>query len=303
MSDHSPKMPCLESGFFGFHHTVDSALEVLAELGVSPTRITLRMDGRGYPSRWIVSQTPAPGTELAPGVSVALSVAGLGYFHVLPVGMWDKGGENELGTQEILDVVDDPLQKASHWIREGARLFDLRPSNFDACARWISLFGLNPDAWPRETWYNLSLLLPSMQQLAATEQGIRLVFQLLLQLPVKEIRFFPSFRSLPEDEWSLLGARSCRLGVDHILGNEVEDLAGTWLVVGPTPLAEYYDYQQRDKKKLISLVLDLCMSCQRKYYLSWLVQDPTKAPRLGMEVQNARLGVNSHFGRPEPVGA
>lgn len=303
MTDTSPRMPCFEFGFFGFHHTVDSALQVLAEMGVSPARISLSMAGRGYPSRWIVAQDPPPGSELHAGVSVKLSVAGLGYFHALPVGMWDRESETGPGTQGVVEVLDDPLQKAGHWVREGARLFDLQPENSESCARWIALFGLNPDDWPQETWYNLSLLLPSMQQIAATEYGIRLVFQLLLQLPVKEIRYFPTYRSLPEEQFSLLSESSCRLGVDYILGDAVEDPAGTWLVVGPISLDAYYDYQQREKKRLVTSVLNLCMSCQRKLRVTWLVEDPSKAPRLGFEVENARLGINSHLGRPELVQA
>lgn len=298
MNQSLPKMPCFDSGFFGFHHTVDSALQVLAEMGVSASRVTLRMAGRGYPSRWVVAQDPPAESELGPGLPVTLTIAGLGYFHALPVGMWDSGGENELGTHEILEVVDDPLQKAAHWVREGARLFDLQPENFEACSRWIALFGLEPDSWPPETWYNLALLLPSMEQLAATEHGVRLVFQLLLQLPVKEIRYFPAQRFLPEEELSLLGSRLCRLGVDCILGDEVEDLSGVWVVAGPIPLADYYEFQQPEKKRLVTSVLKLCMSGQRKYWLSWLVADPEKAPRLGIEVENARLGINSHLGRP-----
>ena len=303
MTDNTPTMPCLESGFFGFHHTVDSALEVLSKMGVSPARISLRMAGRGYPSRWVVAQSPAPGSELGPGVTVTLSIAGLGYFHALPVGMWDKGGDRTLGTQEILEVLDDPLQKASHWVREGARIFDLQPENFEACSRWISLFGLKPDDWPPETWYNLSLLLPSMQQIAATERGIALVFQLLLQLPVKEVRYLSAFRSLPEKDYSLLGDTFCRLGVDYILGDEVEDLAGTRLIVGPISLEDYYTYQQPENKRLVTSVLDLCMSCHRQCWVSWLVADPARAPQLGFEVENARLGINSHLGRPVLVGA
>src|SRR5207245_7688773 len=127
---------------------------------------------------------------------IKLKVAGLGYFHALPVGMWDKGGESELGTQEILGALDDPLQKAAHWIREGARLFDLQPSNFTACARWMSLFGVNADEWPPETWYQISLLLPQMQKLAGTEIGIRLAFRLLLNLPIEQIRFVPARRQI-----------------------------------------------------------------------------------------------------------
>lgn len=297
MTDSSPKMPCFESGFFGFHHTVDSALRILAELGVPASRITLRMDGLGYPSRWVVAQHPAPGSSVGGDVNVQLSVAGLGYFHALPVGMWDKGGEEGPGTQEIAELVDDPLQKAAHWMREGALLFDIQRENFDACARWISLFGLTPEEWPQELWYNLALLLPTLQGLAATEHGIRLIFELLLQLPLKEIRFSPSFRPLPRNDWTLLGHRSCRLGVDCIVGNRVEDLAAVALVVGPVSLSTYYDYQREGKKRLFSAVLDLCMSCRWKNRVSWLVSNPDRAPRLGHEQENARLGVNSHLGR------
>ena len=303
MSDQTPKMPCFESGFFGFHHTVASALEVLAKMGVSPSRITLRMAGRGYPSRWVVAQEPPPGAELGRGTMVQLSIAGLGYFHALPVGMWDKGGEEKAGTQEILEVVDDPLQKASHWVREGARLFDLQPENLEACSRWVALFGLNPNDWPPESLYNLALLLPSMQEIAATERGVGLVFRLLLHVPVHEIRFFPSFRMLPEEEYSLLGGRFSQLSVDCILGDAVDDLAGVWLVVGPISLDDYYRFQQTENKRLVTSVLDLCTSCQRRCRVSWLVEDPAKGPRLGLEVENARLGVNSHLGRPELVEA
>jgi hypothetical protein len=297
MLDYSPVMPCLESGFFGFHHTVDSALKVLSELGVSPSRITLRMDGRGLPSRWIVAQDPPPGSDLGPGVSISLSVAGLGYFHALPVGMWDKGGDDGPGTREIMELLDDPLQKATHWIREGARLFDIQPDNLNACSRWISLFGLTPEDWPTEVWYNLSLILPSLQQLAATERGIGLIFQLLLQLPVNEIQYFPAFRKLPENDLSLLADRYCRLGVDSIVGDRVEDLAGVLLEVGPVALETYYAYQQDEKKRLFTEVLDLCMSCQRKARVKWVVLNQKKSPRLGYETQNARLGINSHLGQ------
>lgn len=303
MSGTPLQMPCLESGSHGFHHTVDSALQVLAALNVSPERISLRMDGRGYPSRWLVGQDPPPGAELGPGVQITLTIAGLGYFHALPVGMWDTGGDQTLGTKELLGIIDDPLQKTGHWLREGARLFDLRHDDFEACSRWISLFGIDPQTWPPETWYNLSLLLPSLQRLAATEYGIRLLFQLLLDLPVQEVRYFPAFRQLPDQDCSLLGEKFSGLGTDFILGNEIEDLSGLLLRVGPVSLADYYAYQQREKKHLVGAVLDLCLSIQRRCWVSWLVADPQKAPRLGIEVENARLGINSHLGQPELVEA
>jgi hypothetical protein len=303
MADNPPVMPYFDSGFHGFHHTVDSALRVLSTLGLPASRVTLRMAGRGWPPRWVVSQEPRPGTRLTDDVEVHLSISGLGYFDDLPVGMWDQGGEDEPGTREILEPVDDPLQKAAHWIREGAELFDIRPGHLEACSRWISLFGLSADDWPPEAWYSLSLLLPRIQNLADTAEGIRLAFQVLAHLSVNEISFFKCSRLMPEDEWSLLGERSCRLGVDTILGNRLEDLAGVCIVVGPVPLFVYKEFHRDENKQLITNILGLSLSCQRECRVTWLVEDRKRAPRLGFEKQNGRLGINSYLGRRTGIGS
>src|SRR5690348_7829408 len=107
----TPRMPDLSHPHRGFHHTIDSALEIFNDLRVSPSQITIRMAGQGLPTFWVVEQSPAPDTILTKDTPISLAVAGLGFFHSLPVGMWDKGGEEEPGTQEILELLDDPIQK------------------------------------------------------------------------------------------------------------------------------------------------------------------------------------------------
>ncbi len=298
MSTGEVKMPCFETGFHGFHHTVDSALEALADMDIPASRVTIRMAGRGWPSRWVVSQSPSPGAPLGPGDTISLSVAGLGYFHALPVGMWDTGGETETGTREIVELLDDPLQKTEHWIREGAKLFDISPHHLSACSRWISLFGLSPEAWPSELWYNLCLLLPNLHEVAGKKHGIQLAFQLLLGLPVREIRFFPLQQYLPRAEWTLLAERFCRLGVDCVLGNRMEDVALSVLVVGPVTLATYNSFREEGKQELIASVLRLCTLDPHR--ISWLVHDAAREPRLGCETENSRLGVNAYLGEIEP---
>ncbi len=289
-------MPDLAQSYHGFHHTVDSALEVLAGLNVSAHRITLRMAGRGLPSRWVVSQSPAAGRPLGPGDTITLDVAGLGYFHHLPVALWDTGGEGELGTREIVSVLDDPYQKAAHWLREGARLFDVSPNNNDACARWMTLFGLNPEDWPAEKWYSLAVLLPNLQSMAGKETGIRFALSLMLGLPLEAIRRAPRFRQLPPDELSLLGDRYARLGVDSIVGDRMEDLAELTLVIGPVSLETYYAFSEEDQKYLLDQVLYLVTPCHQKYRVAWSIEDRRRAPQLGIEAQNSRLGLNSYLG-------
>jgi hypothetical protein len=292
----SARMPDLTQSFFGFHHTLDSALALLCDLKIPLGRVTVSMEGKGYPSRWIVEQTPPAGTELDEGTTIELVVAGLGYFHALPVGMWDKGSEAEAGTQEIVELLDDPLQKAANWIREGARLFDIGPDNPAACARWISLFGMSPGSWPQETWYNLALLLPHLQSLAGTERGVRFALNLLLGLPVKEIRRSPSFRSIAEADFSRLGRHDTRLSVDLIVGDRKEELAKLTLVVGPVPLETYFEFRKEEKRKLFDSVLALVATCYQKHTIAWEVEDRSRAPSLSRAKQNGLLGINSHLG-------
>lgn len=291
-----PPMPAFSEPERGFHHTVDSALKVLAELGIPASRVTLTMAGAGWPPRSIVDQTPAVGALIGPEVPVSLSVSGLGFFHSLPVGFWDEGGEVEPGTKEILSIVDDPIQKLWHWIREGARLFDIQPGNYVACERWIRLFGVEPDQWSREYWYGLALVLPTLQRVAGREEGIRFALKTVFNLPLAGIERRPAFRYLVDSDLTLLGTKSSRLGSDFILGDRLEDLARLLLVIGPVPLETYRRFEQEAERQQLSRLLDLCAPLQQRYQVEWLVLDPDQAPRLGFEEHNACLGVNSYLG-------
>ncbi len=306
MSKESPRaqhtMPDFSHSFYGFRHTVDSALEILLTLEIPAERISLRMAGRGIPSRWVAQQFPAPGAVLHEDTLITLSVAGLGFCHRLPVAMQDSGGETEPGTDEIFELLDDPLQKAAHWIYEGARLFDIAPDNLEACARWIAVFGLNPDLWPNEQLYPLALLLPSLQALAGTERGIRLALRLLLQLPVQKMKRRPAYRYMSEGELSLLGADFNRISVDYVLGNCLEDYSQSELVLGPISLDAYYRFQESEGKELLQQSLRLVIPCHAHYSTSWVVVDPDKGPRLGIKEENSVLGINSYLGLRAAAG-
>jgi predicted component of type VI protein secretion system len=210
--------------------------------------------------------------------------------------MWDTGGDVEPGTQEIAELFDDPLQKAAHWIRQGARLFDVGLDNLPACRRWLTLLGVNPDEWPREKWYALALLLPNLHRVAGKESGIRLALQMLLDLPLLKVERSRAFTYLPEDDLSRLGTQASRLGTDLVLGDRAEDLECLTLVLGPVPLATYRAFQGDPGRREIDIVLGLCAPCFQPYRIRWTVNYPDRSPRLGFQEENARLGVNSHLG-------
>jgi hypothetical protein len=291
-----PQMPDVAHSHYGFHHNVHSALETLSGLGISSRRVTVRMAGLGYPSGWVTGQQPEAGAVLTPDAIIVLRVAGLGLFHHLPVAMWDTGGEAAVGTREIVELFDDPFQKAAHWIWEGARVYDIHPGNLPACARWITLFGIEPADWPEENWYQLALVLPQLHAVAGREEGLRMALHHLLDLDLLEIRFHPAFSYLPAEKLSQLGRKSSQLGIDAIVGDRVEDLRSSEVRIGPVTLRRYYEFQQKPNRRRLEAVLKFCLPFHQSFKHSFEVLDRHRPPRLGSEEENARLGINSHMG-------
>ena len=292
-------MPALSGGTHAYAHSVNSALVSLAALGVSPSRVQVRRAGRnGLAAGTIVRQKPAPGERLDAATMVELEVAGLGFTHALPVGMWDSGGEAAAGTREILQVFDDPLEKLKHWFHEGAPLFRIAPDNPQACARWLALFGVNAEAWPRSMWFRLASLIARMAQLSCSQDGCAFVLEVLLNLPVQSFSYRSNETPLPQHAVSGLGSQASRLGVDLLMGDRVEDLAILRVELGPVSLAAYERFNETEEgASLLQRTLSLVMPASTHYEVAWSVEDKTRLPRLGMAEHNARLGINTHLGK------
>lgn len=289
-------MPDLTWPRHGFHHTVDSALLSLMRLGVSPERITIKKVGRGWPELRVVAQKPAADELLTADKTVELEVEGDGYFHHLPVGMHESSKEGEIGTEEFCSLFDDPLEKAGYYARQGGLFFDVRPSNPAGCARWINLFGIDTREWPEARWYRLAILLPCLRYLAGRETGVRLALRLLLDLEIAAICWRPRRTLLAAADCSLLGGQGSRLGVDVILGDGLDDEAALEITLGPMTLETYRSFQSGEGKQRLEQTLRLVAPYHWDYETNWLVGDVNRAPRLGKELENAVLGVNSHLG-------
>lgn len=302
MSEQTLVMPDLSHGTHAFHHTLGSALAVLSAAGIPGSRISIRSGGFGYPARRIVGQSPEPGEPVSANTQIMLFVAGAGVFDRLPVAMWDRGREGTPGTDEIIGAFDDPLKKAENWLHEGARLFDLQPGRPEACARWISLFGLSPESWPVDIWRPLAILLPSLQATAGTERGIRLALRVLLNLPLFELRTRSQIVKIEDAHYTRLGSTATHLGIDAVVGDHMEDLAALVLTIGPVSLKVYRSFQNGSREKLLQSVLNLVTPLEQKKHLHWRVEDPARAPRLGLAETNSILGVNFHLGREGAPG-
>jgi hypothetical protein len=292
-----PEMPDFVQGTAGFAHTVDSAVHVLEALGIAESRLTLGMAGPGRSSLQVIRQSPAPGTRLTPSMPVTLWISGFGFFEALPVPMREAGGEAEIGTRELCQVFDDPVQKAAQWLRAGAPLFKIGPGKYAACRRWLALFGLESSGWPEEMLYPLALLAPTLAHRAGREVGIQLAFLVLLGLPIYKFHYRRAHRFLVPREHSLFGSRASRLGRDFIAGDRQDDVDSITIQLGPVSLDTYAGFQSERGRRLIQITTDVCMSAYQNYSIAWFVEGINDVPRLGTASKNSCIGLNFYLGR------
>lgn len=297
-SPHTPRMPMFAEGTHAHTHSIHSALTSLAALGIASPRIIIRRTGRELVTPGtVIRQHPSAGMPIFPDTFIQLDVAGLGFTHALPVGMWDSGGEAHAGTREILEHFDDPLEKLRHWFHEGAPLFRIAPDDLAACLRWLRLFGVDASEWPRRLWYRLAALIASVPQLSCSQDGCAFVLDALLELPTQSFSYHPSLSVLPQSALSSLGVRASRLGVDLVMGDTIEDFATLQIEFGPVTLEVYEYYAETDEGSfLLHKTLEMIVPASTSYDVQWCVLDRNRAPRLGLREHNARLGINTHMG-------
>jgi Type VI secretion, TssG len=289
-------MPDLVQPRHGFQHTIDSALLTLLRVDIGTDRITIRKAGRGWARSRVIAQLPAAGTPLTQEMVVELTVEGDSMFYHLPVGMHETSNDGEIGTREMVSLFDDAVEKASVYIRLGGLFFDVRPSNPSGCARWIKLFGIEPEDWPKERWYRLAILLPCLRYLTGREPGLRLSMRMLLDLEIASIAWRPRRTLMDASDRSQLGARASRLGVDMIVGDGIDDEALMEITLRAETLDKFRRHQTNGGQKRIDQVMRLVAPYHWVYRFKWLIGDVDRAPRLGMEMDNAVLGLNSHLG-------
>jgi len=289
-------MPDIVSPRHGFHHTVDSALLALVRMGVGTDRITIRKAGRGWGRSRVIEQQPAAGAPLSQEVVVELTVEGDGMFHHLPVGMREASRDGEIGTQELVSIFDDAAEKAAVYMRLGGPFFNVRPENPGGCARWIKLFGVEPEDWPKEKWYKLAILLPCLRYLTGRESGLRLAMRMLLDLEIASIAWRPRRTLMDASDRTSLGAAMSRLGVDLIVGDGIDDEALMEITLRAETLEKFRLRQTDEGQQRINQVMRLVAPYHWVYRFKWLIGDVDLAPRLGIEIKNAVLGVNSHLG-------
>jgi predicted component of type VI protein secretion system len=135
-----------------------------------------------------------------------------------------------------------------------------------------------------------------LRYLTGRESGLRLAMRMLLDLEIASIAWRPRRTLMDASDRSLLGSAMSRLGVDMIVGDGIDDEALMEITLRAETLDKFRRNQREEGQKRINQVMRLVAPYHWVYRIRWLIGDFDRAPRLGIEIENAVLGVNSHLG-------
>ena len=295
--DESGRMPDFCRPRRGIRQRVDAAVASLRHLGMDAERIVVESAGPGWATGVVARQDPAPGTPITARTRVVLAVGGAGSLDTLPFPLRDAHDE-ELRADRLLALVDNPLLKLGIFIRQAGGFLALRRDDPVAAQRWIEeIFELSSAPWPRELWYSVARLLPTLHRVAGRPEAVPLALGVVFDLPVADLRIVTSVVERSGGERTHLGGENARLGVDTVLGGGTLDESRVEVHIGPLSLAAYLEHtrpaRRAQRDALYRLVLPAHLAHVEE---RWTVGDPTTGTRLGAGAEPPVLGVNSYLG-------
>ena len=284
----------------GVRQEVDAAMAALRHLGIDPNRVRIERIGGGWKRGTVVEQSPAPGARLGVTSSVVLFVAGPAGVDALPYAMRHET-DGVFGVTSLMPVLDAPIARLELYVREAGGFLELRPEDPRTAWRWIrELFAFDLPTWPAERAYPLARLLPALQRVAGTEDGVRVALHTVFDLPVASVETQAALVPLRDELRTRLGERNGRLGVDAVIGDGVTALAGARVTIGPVSLDQYLlhttDALQRLRRILYGLVLPAQLV--RPTEERWQVMPPARGAVVGVASEPTRLGINSRLSFP-----
>lgn len=278
-------------------HRVDSALLTLLRLGVDFGRIVLEATGPGEAEGAVISQDPAPGTELSPVSRIALRVGGSGGLDLMPFPLRDES-DTEFRVDRLLAIFDNPALKLGFFLRQGGAYLALHPDEPLTARRWLEdLFSISVAPWPAERWHPLARLVPRLHALGGTAAAVRVAMGALFDLPVAEVRVTRRVVPVAAPAVVRLGSQNGRLGFDAILGGGIIGDARLEIIYGPVTLDAWRRHVTPaaigERAALFPYILPAHLSVVSE---RWRVGDATIGARLDDAARPAVLGVNAYLG-------
>lgn len=293
-------MPDLAGIRRSVRHRVDSALLTLLRQGIDFGHVVLESAGPGESAGAVISQDPAPGTELTPVSRIVLRVGGSGAMDLMPFPLRDES-DTELRGDRFFAIFDNPALKLGFYLRHGGGYLALHADEPITARRWLEdLFAIAVERWPAERWHALARLVPRLHALGGTESAVRVAMAAMFALPVAEVRVTQDVVRVPETDVVRLGRRHGRLAFDAILGGGVIGNAHVAITFGPLTLEEWRQHatadSARQRRALYPLILPVHLSVSVSE--RWRVGEPGAGTVLGRAERPALLGVNAYLAAP-----
>jgi hypothetical protein len=281
----------------GVRQHLDAAVASLMHLGLDAERIVVECAGPGWSPGVVARQEPAPGVRITPRTRALLAVGGAGALDTLPFPLRDAH-DGEFRVDRLLALTDNPVLKLGIFLRRAGGFLALRRDDPTVALRWIEeVFQLSSTPWPRELWYSVARLLPTLHRAGGRAEAVPLALAVVFGLPVAEARIATARVEREGGAATRLGGENARLGVDTVLRGGSLDEPGVEVRIGPVPLATYLEHacptRRTQRDALYHLVLPAHLSRVDEH---WAVGDPAAGSRLHDAHEPPVLGVNFYLG-------
>jgi hypothetical protein len=248
----------------------------------------------------VVGQRPGSGEALTTESRVTLVVAGVGALESVPFPLRDSA-DGEFRIDRLFSLFDNHFLRLSHHLRAAGGMLDLHPDDPDGAYRWIrEIFQMDPTPWPRERWYDLARLLPSLHRIAGRPDGPALALLAVYRLPASPVRLVSGIAPVAPGRRTRLGSLNGRLGVDALIGDGITAHTAVEIDIGPVDLATYRRMFRpdltRERRALYRLVLPAHLRSEVREH--WIVGDRETPGVLGDPRRETALGINSYLGSP-----
>jgi len=224
-------MPDFTGRRYRFHYL--TALNLLESMGIRPEDVRLRAEGEYENYRGeIRSQDPAPGTAVAPGSTVTLTVGCESAVDFMPYqffygfqGIRESDGSWEEAARSLMAPFDAATIRYAAAMRMQALRYDFGILDGEHLKRFMDLFEYRPgdDARDAGTAAFLAAVLPSLHQWGGNPATVAAVLERLTGYEVRLRENVRSTTPIPEELRWRLGSRAARLGAETVIGGSFEE--------------------------------------------------------------------------------
>ena len=293
-------------------HRAETALNALIRLGIDLNNVEMTAVGEyeNYKGE-VITQEPAPGTEIGPETKITLDIGRYSavdflpyqYFYGLSGISHARSGDWEEEARDFLAPFDSAVLRSEAKIKFLSLLYGMGVIDSEYLKRFLSIFAFSEENLARNNRELLiwSSLMPYFNEWAGNIDFVSRLVEAMFGYPCKITENTPGTFEIPPDLQTRLGKKASQLGQDVVIGRSFKECDSSYEIkicdVAPHDLAEFREGADTFErlKRLITICMPNNLDCRIT------IIGKRQRAGIGREKQRSFLGISSYAGKSSQV--